>query len=213
MTAEKKREITGWVSLFTLIVMFSGLLKNHPTLRALDFSYLLGTFGKISEGADFAGKGGIGTRQGFLVALTLVPSLMLSSGLIAVAQELGALEAAAKFFKPILKPIMGIPGVAGLAFVSSFTSSDIGAVMTKELYDDKYITDEERAIFVSYQYAASAVVTNTISAGGPLLSISLLPRGGIILIQLVVKIMGANIIRFMIYKNRNKVTEGEVQYG
>lgn len=73
MTAEKKREITGWVSLFTLIVMFSGLLKNHPTLRALDFSYLLGTFGKISEGADFAGKGGIGTRQGFLVALTLVP--------------------------------------------------------------------------------------------------------------------------------------------
>ena len=209
MTAEKKREITGWVSLFTLIVMFSGLLKNHPTLRALDFSYLLGTFGKISEGADFAGKGGIGTRQGFLVALTLVPSLMLSSGLIAVAQELGALEAAAKFFKPIL----GIPGVAGLDFVSSFTSSDIGAVMTKELYDDKYITDEERAIFVSYQYAASAVVTNTISAGGPLLSISLLPLGGIILIQLVVKIMGANIIRFMIYKNRNKVTEGEVQYG
>ena len=201
MTAEKKREITGWVSLFTLIVMFSGLLKNHPTLRALDFSYLLGTLG------------GIGTRQGFLVALTLVPSLMLSSGLIAVAQELGALEAAAKFFKPILKPIMGIPGVAGLAFVSSFTSSDIGAVMTKELYDDKYITDEERAIFVSYQYAASAVVTNTISAGGPLLSISLLPLGGIILIQLVVKIMGANIIRFMIYKNRNKVTEGEVQYG
>ena len=73
---------------------------------------------------------------------------------------------------------MGIPGVAGLAFVSSFTSSDIGAVMTKELYDDKYITDEERAIFVSYQYAASAVVTNTISAGGPLLSISLLPLGG-----------------------------------
>lgn len=204
MTTERKRAITGWISLFILMAMFSGLLKNHETLKALDFSYLLGKFGKIYENIDFTGKGGGGTRQGFLVALTLVPSLMLSSGLIAVAQELGALEAAAKFFKPILKPLMGIPGVTGLAFVSSFTSSDIGAVMTKELYDQNYINDEERAIFVAYQYAASGVVTNSISAGGPLLSISLLPLGGIILIQFIMKVIGANIVRLIIYKNRNK---------
>ena len=209
MTQEKKRVITGWISLFILIIMFSGLFKEHETLRALDFSYLLGKFGKIADGADFTGKGGNGTRQGFLVALTLVPSLMLSSGLIAVAQELGALEAAAKLFKPILKPLMGLPGVTGLALVSSFTSSDIAAVMTKELYEDKYITEEERAIFVSYQYAASGVVTNSVSAGGPLLTISMLPLGGIILIQILMKIMGANIIRFIIYKNRKKQIEGE----
>ncbi len=205
LTAEQKKSITGWISLFILMIMFSGLLKDHETLRAFDFSYLLGKFGTITDKVNFTGKGGDGTRQGFLVALTLAPSLMLSSGLITVAQELGALEAASKFFSPILRPLMGIPGSAGLAFVSSFTSSDVGAIMTRELYEDKYITEEERAIFVAYQYASSGVVTNTISAGGPLLGISLLPLGGIIMIQFLMKIVGANLVRFIVKTSRKNV--------
>ncbi|MBC2856655.1 hypothetical protein H3N56_09365 [Cetobacterium sp. 2A] len=209
LTAEQKKSITGWASLFILIIMFSGLLKDFETLKAFDFSYLLGKFGIITNKINFTGKGGEGTREGFLIALTLAPSLMLSSGLITVAQELGALEAASKFFSPILRPLMGIPGSSGLAFVSSFTSSDVGAIMTRELHDDNYITEEERAIFVAYQYASSGVVTNTISAGGPLLGISLLPLGGIIMIQFIMKIIGANLVRVII-KKRNLNIQYEV---
>ena len=210
---EVKKSITGWTSLIILILMFSGLLKNHETLKAFDFSYLLGKFGTITDGIDFTGKGGDGTKQGFLIALTLIPSLMLSTGLITVAQELGALDAASKLFKPILKPLLGIPGSTGLAFVSSFTSSDVGAVMTRELYEDNYITEEERAIFVGYQYASSAIVSNTISAGGPLLGISLIPIGGIILIQFILKIVGANLIRIFIVKSKRNIKNTILESG
>ena len=77
--------------------------------------------------------------------------------------------------------------------------------MTREVFDDKYITEEERAIFVAYQYASSGVVTNTISAGGPLLGISLLPLGGIIMIQFVMKIVGANLVRIIVKRSRKNV--------
>ena len=68
-----------------------------------------------------------------MFALTLFPTLMFALGCINVAESMGALRAAEKLFRPILKPFMGIPGATGLAFVSSFTSSDVGAVMTKGL--------------------------------------------------------------------------------
>ena len=90
---------------------------------------------------------------------------------------------------------MGIPGASGLAFVSSFTSSDVGAVMTKGLVEDKMMTDEERTIFVAFQYAGSAPVTNTFGTGAALLPISVLPVGVIIALICVVKFMGANLVR------------------
>jgi nucleoside recognition membrane protein YjiH len=60
-----------------------------------------------------------------MFTLTLIPTVMFALGLIQVAESLGALQAAERLFRPILRPFMGIPGVAGLAFVSSFTSSDV----------------------------------------------------------------------------------------
>jgi hypothetical protein len=90
---------------------------------------------------------------------------------------------------------MGIPGVTGLAFVSSFTSSDVGSVMTKGLYEDGYITDDERTVFVAYQYASSAAITNTLGAGAAMLPVSVLPVGIILAVEIFVKIFGANIVR------------------
>ena len=131
-----------------------------------------------------------------MFALTLFPTLMFALGCINVAESMGALRAAEKLFRPILKPFMGIPGATGLAFVSSFTSSDVGAVMTKGLVEQKMMSDDERTIFVAYQYAGSAVVTNTFGTGAALLPISVLPVGVIIGLIFIVKVMGANIVRF-----------------
>ncbi len=58
------------------------------------------------------------------------------------------------------------------------------------------MTEEERTIFVAYQYAGSAPVTNTFGTGAALLPISVLPVGIIIGLIFVVKVMGANLVRF-----------------
>ncbi len=122
----------------------------------------------------------------------------LAVGLIDVVESMGAMDAAAKLFNPLLRPLLGIPGIAGISFVASFTSSDIASFMTKELVETGHMTDDERTIYVAYQYAGSAVVLNTINTQAPLLSISLLAIGPIILIEIVCKILGANLVRLII---------------
>lgn len=197
--------LKGWISLIILIILLSGMFTNSDSfLAAFDYNNLLGEYGTIVDGINFAGKGGIGARGGFIAGLLLVPGIMFCTGLIAVVQHLGALDAAGILFKPILKPIMGLPGTTGLALIASFTGSDIAATQTKELYEDGHITDDERSIFVAYQYAASAPVSNTINAGAPLAAISPLSFGIIFIVELISKIFGANIIRLLISIDNKK---------
>lgn len=211
---QEKYKVTwkGWLSLIILIIAFSGVFaKADGILKAFDFQVLTGSFGKIADGAIFTGKGGNGARDGFMFALTLFPTLMFALGSIQVAESLGALRAAEILFRPILQPFMGIPGASGLAFVSSFTSSDVAAVMTKGLVEDNMMTEEQRAIFVAYQYAGSAPVTNTFGTGAALLPISILPVGVIIALIFIVKVIGANLLRFYIkwHMSKNKVAGSE----
>lgn len=172
----------GWVSLFFLIVLFSGTMGTQEGwMKAFDLNSLVGAFGK-AEGAKvaFIGTGGFGAKEGMLVGLSLIPTVIVAQGLLDVCESYGAIKAAAKLFQPILKPLMGIPGVAGLAFVSSFTSSDVGAFITKDMFESGLITDDERTVFAAYQYAGSGTVNNTIAAGAALVPISVLPVGTII---------------------------------
>lgn len=203
--SKEKLTIKAWISLGVLIVMFSGLFGSKDNfLRAFDLISLTGNFGKIYEGLTFQGAGGTGASAGFLFALGLIPSVSLAMGFLAVVEELGAMDAARVLFTPILKPALGLPGSAGIAFISSLNSSDVTAVITKKLYEDGEITDDQRTVFISYQYASSAVIGNVISTQAALLPIVVLPMGAIILILLVFKIMGANLIRFLIYSKAKK---------
>ena len=187
----------GWVALFFLIVLFSGTMgAQEGWMKAFDLNSLVGAFGK-SEGAKvaFIGTGGFGAKEGMLVGLSLIPTVMVAQGLLDVCESYGAIKAAAKLFQPILKPLLGIPGVAGLAFVSSFTSSDVGAFITKDMFENGLINDDERTVFAAYQYAGSGTVNNTIAAGAALVPISVLPVGAIVGLIVVVKILGANFVR------------------
>ena len=184
-------------------IILWGFQDADNFLKAFDFANLTGSFGQVVDGVDFTGKGGTGAKDGFLFALTLVPTVALAVGIIDVVESMGAMKAAAKIFNPILRPLLGIPGTAGVAFVSSFTSSDVASIMTKELVESGDMTDDERTIFVAYQYAGSAVILNTINTQAPLLPIALMAVGPIILIEIFCKLLGANMIRLYI-KMKNK---------
>lgn len=195
----------GWLSLFVLVIMISGVFKSSTThLAALDFTNLTGSFGKVYENVNFLGKGGTGARDGFLMALNIAPIIILFCGILDVVQEFGALKASGIIFQPILRFLLGVPGIAGLAFVSSFTSVDVGAVMTKELYEEEYLSDDERTIFVSYQYAGSALITNLIAGGAPLLAIVPVSFGFMFVIHMICKIIGANIVRMILKFSKAK---------
>ncbi|EAX48782.1 nucleoside recognition domain protein [Thermosinus carboxydivorans Nor1] len=192
-----KVSLKGWIALAMFVLMFSGLFKvlgdalGLKWLSAFDFVVLNGKFG-----TDLVGKGGVGARTGFMEAFVLFPTVMFAVGVVEVCEHFGALRAAGKVFTPLLRPLLGIPGICGLAFVASLNSSDVGSVLTRQLKENGHITDDERTTFVAYQYAASAPITNTLAAGAALLPISVVAPGVVIAVELMAKIIGANIVRF-----------------
>lgn len=204
---EKSIGIKEWFALTLLIVILSGIFRTSETpLRVLDFTNLSGQFGLIGEtGANFLGTGGSGAKDGFMVGLNLLPAIMLFCGLLGVFEQLGAFKACEVLFRPVLRPLLGVPGKAGVAFISSFTGSDVAAVLTRDLVESEDMTDDERTIFVAYQYAGSACINNTITGGAPLLLISPLALGPIILVQVVCKLVGANLVRLFLHYHAKKV--------
>lgn len=194
----------GWLSFIVVALSFSGVLKGMGPLSAFDFTVLVGKFGKIAEGASFIGKGGTGASEGFMFSLTLFPTVILALGIVRVVESRGGLLAAERIIRPFLKPLMDLPGYVGLALISSFTTTDVGAVLTRDLVEEGKITDDERSIFVAYQYAASGTLANTINCGAPLIPISLLSFGVIFMVEIFVKIVGANIVRFYLLFKRKK---------
>lgn len=207
---KEKVGLKGWIALILLVCLFSGVFNEaEGPLKALDVLNLTGSFGTIAtndagKAQNFQGSGGTGAKNGFLVALGLIPGICLAVGCVGVAEELGAMKAAEKVFEPLLKPLMGLNGNCGVALVGSLNSSDVGSVMTKELYETGQITDDQRTIFVSYQYPGSALVFNVINSCGVLLPIVPISLGMCIVSIFATKVIGANIVRFVLFVTRKK---------
>ena len=179
--------------------------KVHDIFSVFDFNTLNGKFGKVvipdakakeakakdSAAQDdaakaapvyttgnFSGEGGVGARQGFMFALTLVPTTLLAMGIIAVLEHYGALEAMRRLLQRILRPLMGSPGDTGLAMIASFQSTDAGAALTRALYDQGQINAREREIFCMFQFSAGATITNFLGSGAALLALTSVAADG-----------------------------------
>lgn len=202
----QKVGIGAWIALIVLIMVLSGAFRTMDgPLKVIDFTNLSGSFGRIGDtGANLIGKGGTGAKDGFMAGFNLIPPVMFFCGLLEVFKQLGAFEAGTILFTPLLRPLMGIPGNCGIAFISSFTGSDVAAVMTRDLYNNGEITDDERTIFATYQYAGSACINNTITGGAPLIAICPVALGIIIVIEVVCKLIGANIMRLILALKKKK---------
>ena len=188
----------GYVVFILAILLFSGVFSSSDgILRALDFNVLSGSFGQIptDKAMSFRGAGGSGVKDGFLFALELIPAVILALGIVNVIDGLGGLKAAQKIMNPLLKPLLGVPGISALANIANMQSTDAAAGMVKELKDNNLITDKERSIIIAYQTSGSVFITNYFSSGAAAFSILMAPIIVPIFVIFVFKIVGANLMR------------------
>lgn len=189
---------SGYIALIFALVVFSGVLaRAKGWIQVFDLNTLNGQFGTMKDAArnTFTGIGGSGARDGFLFALTLVPAVMTALGLMEVIDYFGGLKAAQKLLTPLLRPLLGIPGLCGLALVTSFQNTDAGAGMTRGLREADLITDKERKIFVSFQFTGGAPITNYFVSGSALFLFMTQPIIVPLALIFVLKVFGANLMR------------------
>ena len=201
LNSNKKVGVGSFIALAIALVFFSGLLSGNERtwLTSFDFSTLSGGFGKMtSESATFLGSGGSGAKHGFLFALSLCPPLILAMGLINVFDGLGALRAAQKLLTPLMRPLMGTPGVTAFILVTGLNSTDAAATMTKGLYEDGTLTENERLITVCWLFSGCGLLVNYFSSGAA--CFDALPCAIFIPLTVIIfcKFVGANIVRIAI---------------
>ncbi|MDR3560599.1 MAG: hypothetical protein P4N59_04020 [Negativicutes bacterium] len=200
METEKQFRVPwyGYVALIFAIVFFSGIFAGvQGGWAALDFNIINGKFGTMKDAAkaSYAGIGGEGARDGFLFAIGLIPGVMLALGIVEVVDHLGGLKAAQKLLTPILRPLLGIPGIAGLALVSSLQSTDAGGGMTRALREDGHINEKERTIFAAFQFSAGGTITNYLSIGSAIFSFITVPIILPLMVMFAFKVFGTNLMR------------------
>lgn len=202
--------VSGMIALVIAILIFSGIFADSENgFKILDFSNLVGSFGKISEGDTFRGSGGSSVREGFLFAVSLAPAIMLAMGLIEVFERYGALKMAERLLSPVLKPLLGVPGKVSLSLVAGLNSADAGPALTRDLYDQGEITADERDILAAFMYAFPGIIINYFSGGAALLSVITVATGVPLLYLFAMKFVQANIIRVLI-KLDNKMAAKKV---
>ncbi|MGI9277926.1 MAG: nucleoside recognition domain-containing protein [Endozoicomonas sp.] len=214
MSASDDQKVTlgNYIALAFAIAFFSGLLQSNEWWGVFDFTTLNGTFGSILDGGSFRGTGGSGARDGFIFALTLVPTCMFALGMINVLEHYGALKAARKLLSPLLRPLLGIPGAAGLALIGSLQNTDTGAGLTKNLVEDGELKGDEVDIFTAFQFSAGATIVNFFSSGAVLFTLTnadgslAVPTslGLAVAVMFIFKIVGANLMRLYLLTQRKK---------
>jgi nucleoside recognition membrane protein YjiH len=193
----------AYVALIVAIVFFSGLLMKVDGMKwlsAFDFTTLGGKFGTMKEPIknNFMGAGGISARAGFLFALSLAPSVMLALGFLEIFTHYGAIRAAHKMLTPLLKPLLGIPGLTGLALITDLQSTDAGAALTKELYDENQITKKDLVVMSAWQYSGAGMISNYFSIGVALFTFLTVPVILPLILMFVLKFVGAIFVRFVL---------------
>jgi len=192
----------AFLALLVAILFFSGLfykVEGMKWLGALDFTTLGGKFGSIKDAATtFVGQGGSGAKAGFLFALSLVPTVMLALGLLEIFTHYGAIRAAHQLLTPLLKPVLGLPGRSGLALITDLQSTDAGAALTKELYDEKQISKKEVIIMAAWQYSGAGLINNYFAIGSALFVSLSLPVLIPLVVMFVLKFVGAAFVRLIL---------------
>ena len=174
----EKPTIGAFIAFLLALCFFSGVFYKMPEaykyLGSLDFTTLIGKFG-TAGGSTFVGKGGV--------------------GILAVLSHYGALKAAQFLMTPLLKPILGISGITGLALITDLQSTDAGAALTKGLYDNNAIDMKTLVVMAAWQYAGAGLIANYFSIASALFFAFLIPVWLPLLLMLCLKFVGGFLVR------------------
>ena len=202
ITKEKKSKtgILAYVALAFAILFFSGLLMKvdgMAWLKAFDYTSLIGKFGTMTTPAKatFRGMGGFSARDGFVFALYLTPSVMLALGVMDILEHYGAMRAAQRLLTPLLRPILGVPGAAGLAMITDLQSTDAGAVLSKTLYDEGGVNIKELTVISAWQYSGAGLIANYFVSGPAIFGVMSIPVILPLLLMFVLKFVGGIMAR------------------
>ena len=185
-----------WIVPIPLNGLVHSVTAEGP-IKVLDFTNLAGSFGQIGDtGANLIGKGGgTGAKDGFMAGFNLIPAVMFFCGLLGVSSSSAHSRHRTSCFV-----LCFVRCSASQASAASHSSRALpvrrcGRQRPVSCTEDGEITDDERTIFVAYQYAGSACINNTITGGAPLVAICPVALGPCIVIMFVCKLIGANIVR------------------
>ncbi|MHC1714525.1 MAG: nucleoside recognition domain-containing protein [Acidaminococcaceae bacterium] len=200
---QSKVGIGAYIALAVAILFFSGLfmkVEGMKWLSAFDFTTLGGTFGTMKDPAKntFIGAGGVSAKAGFLFALSLAPTVMLALGCLEVLTHYGAIRAAHKLLTPLLHPLLSLPGKTGLALITDLQSTDAGAALTKELYDEGEINKKELTIMGAWQYSGAGLINNYFTIGSALFTVLKAPIILPLLLMFALKFVGGMFVRFVL---------------
>lgn len=199
---EWKVGVGAYIALIFAVLFFSGLfmkVDGMAWLGALDFTTLAGKFGTMQDAkSTFVGSGGTSAKGGFLFALSLIPTVMLALGVLEIFSHYGAIRAAHKLLTPLLRPLLEIPGRTGLALITDLQSTDAGAALTKELYDEKQITKKELVIMAAWQYSGAGLINNYFAIGSALFASLTVPIIMPLVLMVVLKFVGAMFTRLVL---------------
>ena len=120
---------------------------------------------------------------------------MLALGAVEIFSHYGALKAAQRLLTPILKPLLGIPGLTGLALITDLQSTDGGAALTKELYEEGLVTRKELTIIAAWQYSGAGMINNYFAIVSALFASFTLPILVPLILIFILKFVGAGICR------------------
>lgn len=140
---------------------------------------------------------------------------MFALAMITVLEHYGALRAARVLLTPILRPLLGLPGSCGLALITSLQSTDGAAALTRQLKDAGELNEAEVNIFCQFQYSADATITNFLSSGAVLFTLTAadgklaVPTSiGVCLgLILVMKFVIANVMRLLMIRSSKKAAK------
>ncbi len=195
--------VGAYVALISAIIVFSGVLMHvdgAKWLSAFDYTTLIGKYGVMKSPAtnSFLGAGGFSARQGFLFAFSLAPSVMLALGILEILSHYGALRAAHRLMTPLLKPVLGISGITGLALITDLQSTDAGGALTRQLKDDGLIDERELTIMTAWQYSGAGMISNYFATGSALFSVMVLPVIIPLAVIFVFKFVGGAFVRVVL---------------
>lgn len=216
--ARPKVRPQGYVALILGLIIFSGIFANSGTfLKFLDYTNLIGEFGKLSDIAkNVQGVGGSGARDGFFYAMTIWPSTVTSIGLINVIEGQDGLKAGQRLLNFILKPLIGVPGWASLAITANlFASTDASAILALDLKEEKLITEKEYTILACFLFVASGFIASALGQSGGYIKYVMdagIPLGIILLAGLIGKVFAGALMRIFLsitkWEDNEPATEG-----